>query len=240
MGEFDRSKGIRLEHVHSWAVTPAEAVAIQRELLRYVVTENALDEVRTVAGVDVSAKGEIGRAAVVVLSYPGLDFLESHVAEMPLQMPYIPGLLSFRETPAVLKALEGLERLPDLLILDGQGLAHPRRMGIATHLGVLLDHPTIGCAKSRLWGQHEDPGPQRGDWAPLRDGDEVIGAVLRTRTGVKPVYVSIGHKVDLQAAVDYVLGCCTRFKLPETTRWAHRVAGCWHGDQAIQSRKTCN
>ena len=216
---------VRLQHDHPWDVTPSEGIAIQRQLAQYAIDENHVGDARTVGGVDVSVKGQEARAAIVVLGYPDLSPQDMAIAQLSLRMPYVPGLLSFREAPAILDALDRLEHLPDVLIVDGQGWAHPRRMGLATHLGVLLDHPTIGCAKSRLCGHHQDPGHQRGDWAPLCDGEEVIGAVVRTRSNVKPVFVSVGHKIDLKAAIAYVLGCCTRYKLPETTRWAHRVAG---------------
>jgi len=216
---------MRIIHAHSWDITPSEGIAIQRELRRWIVTTNELGEANTVAGLDVSTKGDVARAAVVVLSYPDLAPLESSVATLPLKFPYVPGLLSFREAPAILAALARLTTLPDLLIFDGQGMAHPRRLGIATHLGILLDHPTIGCAKSRLCGQHEEPGRAKGSYTYLYDKGETIGAVVRTRTNVKPVFVSVGNKVDLDTAIAYVLGCCPRYRLPETTRWAHKVAG---------------
>lgn len=216
---------VRLVHEHGWDVTPAEGIAIQRQLAQFVVAENRAGDVRAVGGIDVSVRDGIARAAVVSLGYPDLTPQDSVVSQRPCLMPYVPGLLSFREAPAILDALARLQRLPDLLLVDGQGFAHPRRMGLATHLGVLLDHPSIGCAKSRLCGQHASPGPERGDWTPLYDGDEIIGAVVRTRRNTRPVFVSVGHKVDLAAAIAYVLGCCTRYRLPETTRWAHRVAG---------------
>lgn len=216
---------MRILHEHPWRVSPQEGMAIQRELGRWVVAEDRLGPVRTVGGVDVSAQRGMARAAVVTLSFPELVPLESSVATLPLEMPYIPGLLSFREAPAILAALERLSALPDLLIVDGQGIAHPRRLGIAAHLGALLDHPAIGCAKSRLCGTHDEPGWAAGSQAPLRDGGETIGAVVRTRTGVRPVYVSVGHRLGLETAIRYVLACCTRYRLPETTRWAHRVAG---------------
>jgi len=216
---------MHLHHEHPWRVPPVEGIAIQRQLVRHVRCQGTLDEVSTVAGVDVSAKDGMGRAAVVVLAYPELRPVEAATAQRALEMPYVPGLLSFREAPAILDALERLNELPDVLVFDGQGYAHPRRMGIATHLGVLLDHPTIGCAKSRLCGHHDEPGSDKGDWAPIRHNDEVIGAAMRSRVGVKPIYISIGHRVGLAAAIEMVLSCCTRYKLPETTRWAHRVAG---------------
>ena len=185
-------------------------------------------EVATVGGVDVSIQGGQARAAIVVLCYPDLVPLEGVTAEAPVDFPYIPGLLAFREGPVVLAAWERLRTRPDLTIFDGQGIAHPRRMGIAAHLGLWLERPSIGVAKSRLYGQHEEPGRTRGEVAELRDPKDpnrVVGVVLRTRTDVKPVFVSPGHLIDVPHAVQFVLACCTRYRLPETTRWAHRVAG---------------
>ncbi len=214
-----------IRHLHRWDLTPAEAVALQQELRHKVRLEADPGPVRRVAGVDVSCRGEEARAAVVVLSFPELRRVDQGLAEVPLTFPYVPGLLSFREGPAVLAAFERLTLWPDLVLFDGQGLAHPRRLGLACHLGLFLDLPSIGCAKSRLCGQHEEPGPERGDWTPLYDGGEILGAVLRSRPQVKPLYVSPGHRVDLKQAVHYVLACCTRYRLPETTRWAHRLCG---------------
>ncbi len=210
---------------HPWDVSSAEAREIQRRLRSRVLVEPLDRQPEIVAGVDVSVKGERARAAVVLFSYPNLTPFQAVTAEMPVSFPYVPGLLAFREGPVVLAALERLEDRPDVLIFDAQGLAHPRRMGLATHLGVLLDMPAVGCAKSRLCGTYVEPNEQKGSWTPLIDGDEVIGAVVRTRDGVRPVFVSIGHRVDLRAAVALVLDCATRYRLPEPTRWAHRVAG---------------
>ena len=218
---------LRLHHAHPWEVSPQEAIAIQQRLRRFVRLEDDLpDPVATVAGIDVGFKnaGSVTRAAVAVLDYPSMALKEQAVAEMPTRFPYIPGLLSFREIPAVLKALEDLSHLPDLLLCDGQGIAHPRRFGIASHLGVLLDHPTIGVGKTRLVGSHDPVPEDRGTWVPLKDKDEIIGAVVRTRRGVKPLYVSPGHRVSIEGAVKWVLACTTRYRLPETTRWAHRLA----------------
>ena len=209
---------------HPWNLSPSEARALQQEL-RGRVREEVLSTPVRVAGVDVSVRGQTARAAVVILSFPDLEPLEAAAAEQPLTFPYVPGLLAFREGPAVLTALEKVRTRPDVLIFDAQGLAHPRRMGLATHLGVLLDLPSVGCAKSRLCGDHEEPPQKRGSWVPLWDGGEVIGAVVRTRVGVRPVYVSVGHRTDLESAVELVLSCCSRYRLPEPTRWAHRVAG---------------
>jgi len=207
-------------------VTPAEAVAIQQALRARVETTDRLPQIRHVAGVDVGFEdgGRVTRAAVAVLAYPDLQPVDRALARLPTRFPYVPGLLSFRELPAVLAAIEALAVRPDVYLCDGQGLAHPRRFGIACHLGVLIDAPSIGVAKTRLIGSHAEPPPEKGGWTPLQDGDEVIGAVLRTRTGVKPVYVSIGHRVSLATAIRLVLACTRGYRLPETTRQAHRLA----------------
>jgi len=215
---------MKIASLHPWKVAPAEAMEIQRQLRARVSTESTLTTVQTVAGVDVGFKGNIAKAAVVVLNYPELAPLDQSVAELEVEFPYIPGLLAFREAPSILAAFEKLQVEPDLIIFDGQGLAHPRRMGIASHVGVILDRPSIGCAKSCLCGVHEEPGPERGSYAYLYDGDEVIGAVVRTRTDVKPLYVSIGHRIDLETATEYVLNCCRGHRLPEPTRYAHQAA----------------
>jgi deoxyribonuclease V len=216
---------IRPAFTHPWDVAPAEAREIQHQLRERVVIESLQSKPEVIAGIDVSLKGEQVRAAVVLLSYPDLTPLRATTAEMPVSFPYVPGLLAFREGPVVLAALEKLSHRPDVLMFDAQGFAHPRRMGLATHLGVLLDTPAVGCAKSRLCGMHCVPDQHKGSWVPLVDGDEVIGAVVRTRDGVSPVFVSIGHRVNLETAISLVLNCATKYRLPEPTRWAHRVAG---------------
>lgn len=211
---------------HAWDLDSAAAAELQRRLAARVVRTDMLGPVRHVAGVDVGfeAGNTVTRAAVVVLEFPGLAVVDRAVTRRPTTFPYIPGLLSFRELPAVLEAFERLSIQPDLILCDGQGLAHPRRFGIACHLGVWLDRPTIGVAKSRLVGTHEDVPPEKGAQRPLEDRGECIGAVLRTRAGVRPLYISIGHRISLPAAVDYVLRCTTRYRLPETTRAAHTLA----------------
>jgi deoxyribonuclease V len=210
---------------HPWDVSPVEAREVQNRLRECVSIRPLARQPKVVAGVDVSVKGGVARAAVVLLSYPGLVPSQAVTAEMPVSFPYVPGLLAFREGPVVLAALERSADRPDVLIFDAQGLAHPRRMGLATHLGILLDMPSVGCAKSRLCGQETEPGEEKGCWTPLLDGDEVIGAVVRTRSHVRPVYVSVGHRADLETAVSLVLSCSAKYRLPEPTRWAHRVAG---------------
>lgn len=211
---------------HSWQLPPAEAVLLQNELRQRVERADRLPEIRHVAGVDVGfeANGRVTRAAVAVLAFPGLELVETAVARCVTEFPYVPGLLAFRELPAVLAALANLKNAPDLILCDGQGIAHPRRFGIASHLGVLLDLPTIGAAKTRLIGVHAEPPDVKGAWTPLTDRAETIGAVVRTRAGVKPIYVSIGHRVSLKTAVRLTLECLTRYRLPETTRHAHRLA----------------
>jgi deoxyribonuclease V len=209
-----------------WPTSVAEAREIQAQLRDQVVRENTLGPVQWVAGVDVGFEdgGKTTRAAVVVLDFPTLTLQEQAISRSPTRFPYVPGYLSFRELPGVMQALEQLRTTPDLILCDGQGIAHPRRFGLACHLGVITGLPTIGAAKSRLIGQHREPGMQKGAWEPLWDKEEMIGAVLRTRDHVRPLYVSIGHRVDLPTAIDYVLGCTTRYRLPETTRWAHKLA----------------
>jgi deoxyribonuclease V len=211
---------------HSWDISPTEAVAIQQQLRGEVVREDRLGPVRHVAGVDVGFEegGAITRAAVAVLDFPSLDMVDRAIFRAPTRFPYVPGLLSFREVPAVIGALEKLTVIPDLLLCDGQGIAHPRRFGIASHLGLLCGIPSIGVAKTRLIGEQIEPPDRRGASVPLLDHGETIGAILRSRPGVKPLYISIGHRISLATALDYVMACVTRYRLPETTRWAHRLA----------------
>ncbi len=215
-----------LHHEHPWDVSPTQARETQQRLSRLVETTDRLGDIGTVAGVDVGfdLKNGLTRAAVVVLDFPTLELREQALVTQPTRFPYVPGLLSFREAPAILAALGELEQLPNLIVCDGQGLAHPRRFGIACHLGVLTDLPTIGVAKKRLIGTHEEPPEARGDWVSLAHKGETVGAVLRSRAGVKPIYVSCGHRVSLETAVDLVMRCTTRYRLPETTRRADRAA----------------
>jgi len=216
---------VRPAFTHPWDVSPTEAKKIQRQLRDRVLVQPLDHQPEIIAGIDVSVKEEQARAAVVLLSYPDPAPFHAVTAEMPVSFPYVPGLLAFREGPVVLAAMERLTDRPDVLMFDAQGLAHPRRMGLATHLGILLGVPAVGCAKSRLCGAYVEPDEQKGNWMPLIDGDEVIGAVVRTRDSVRPVFVSVGHRVDLETAISLVLGCANKYRLPEPTRWAHRVAG---------------
>lgn len=217
---------MKVHRLHPWPDNTAEAAALQRELSSKVVAEDRLGPVRHVAGIDVGFEqaNTVTRAAVVVLSYPDLELREQALARRPVDFPYVPGFLSFREAPAVLDALEKLRIAPDLLLCDGQGLAHPRRFGIACHLGLLADRPSIGVAKSRLVGSHEEVPQERGAWRELIHRGEVVGAVLRTRVHTRPLFISVGHRIALPTAIEYVMGCTTRFRLPETTRRAHRLA----------------
>lgn len=211
---------------HSWDLSPKDAIEIQKQWSRRVVTTDQFGPVRRVAGVDVGFEdnNQVTRAAIVVLSYPELAPLDSALVKIPTSYPYIPGLLSFREMPAILKAYEQLQLKPDLLLCDGQGTAHPRRFGIACHLGVWLDVPSIGVGRTRLVGSHDALPDEKGAWVPLLDKGEQVGAVLRSRKGVKPIYVSTGHRVSLASSVQWVMNCVTRYKLPETTRYAHNLA----------------
>jgi deoxyribonuclease V len=234
---------MRLRVAHRWDVSVAEARKIQDKLREKWVGEDRLGEIRTVAGLDAaflltgsqafkardswSVLREANRAiaAVVVYSYPEMQELEQAYAEVRLGFPYVPGFLSFREIPALLAALKKLPRVPDLLFCDGQGYAHPRRMGLASHLGIVVDRPAIGCAKSILIGTHGALGSEAGAWAPMMDQGETIGAALRTRASVKPVYVSQGHRVSLETAVRMTLAVCCGRRIPQPTRDADHYVG---------------
>jgi deoxyribonuclease V len=218
---------VKVARLHSWQVSITEAKDIQRSLAEKVSRSGEVKSPRFIAGVDISVKREVGQAtgAVVVLQYPELRAVEVKVIGGRLDFPYIPGLLSFRESPLILAACQELTLVPDLILVDGQGIAHPRRMGLASHLGLFLNTPTIGCAKSLLCGQHEMPGEEPESYAEILDGEEVIGAALRTKLGVNPVYISIGHKICLESAIYWVLKCCRGYRLPQPARLAHLAAG---------------
>ncbi|WNZ26383.1 deoxyribonuclease V [Leptolyngbya sp. NK1-12] len=217
---------MEIQHQHDWNLTPEAAVALQQSLRQAIITIDQFDEVQTVAGVDVGFEdaGETTRAAVAVLSFPQLQVIEQAVARRPTSFPYVPGLLSFREVPAVLEALAKLKQLPDLLLCDGQGTAHPRRFGIACHIGLLTNLPAIGVGKSLLVGTHPAVPDEKGAWVPLKHKGETIGAVVRTRVGTKPLFISPGHRISLATAIEYVMRCTTKYRLPETTRQAHNLA----------------
>ena len=214
--------------LHEWNLQQSEAIALQRELAKRVVREDRLDEVHHIAGVDMAINEENGmaRAAVVLLTYPALEVVEQHVHEEPVRMPYIPGLLSFRETPCILGAFALLKQQPELVMVDGQGIAHPRRLGIASHLGLWLELPTIGCAKSILRGEYDRTalGEEVGSWVPLIDKKEVIGAALRTRAHTNPMFISLGHRISLETSLRYVLACGRGYRLPEPTRLADKLS----------------
>ena len=217
---------MNVSELHSLDLSPAEARRLQGEIASRVIEGPPLDlsRVRYVAGADVSTQGDLGYATVVVLSFPDLSVVEVRGYESRLTFPYVPGLLAFREIPSVVGALREVESEVDAVIFDAHGLAHPRGMGLASHLGLFVDVPSVGCAKSRLVGEHEEPGPEKGDTADLVYRKKVVGKVVRTRPRVSPVYVSVGNRIDLVSSVDLVLQCCTRYRLPETTRQAHNAA----------------
>lgn len=214
---------VKIKSLHSWQVSTAQALDIQLRLAPEVSRSNEVSTPGLIAGVDISVSRELGVAtgAVVVLNYPELKLVETKVVSGRVDFPYVAGLLSFREAPLTLAACQKLSVTPDLVLVDGQGIAHPRRFGLASHLGLFLDMPTIGCAKSRLCGRHQELGDNPGSYAEVVDGGETIGVALRTKAGTKPLYVSIGHKVDLESAIYWVLECCRGYRLPEPCRLAH-------------------
>jgi len=211
--------------LHPWALNEADALRLQEELATRVIMADQFNTLRYVAGVDVAYEkaGDKLFAAVVILDTASLNIVETATAEDTARFPYIPGLFSFRELPPLIKAFAKLKNTPDLVVCDGQGIAHPRRFGLACHLGVLFDIPTIGCGKTRLLGTADDPAGQRGSVAPLMDNGEVIGNVLRTQDNTNPIYVSIGHRVSLATACQWVLTLSPKYRLPETTRAADQV-----------------
>ncbi|GAC1402960.1 MAG: deoxyribonuclease V [Ktedonobacteraceae bacterium] len=214
--------------LHEWNLSQEEARALQNELAKRIIREDQLEEVYYIAGVDMAINENNGmaRAAVVLLSFPNLEVVERHIYEEPIRMPYIPGLLSFREAPCVLGAFQQLHQRPQLVMVDGAGIAHPRRIGIASHLGLWLDLPTIGCAKSILTGKYNAAklGEEAGAWEPLINRGETIGAAVRTRTRVNPMIISLGHRISLATSIEYVLKCARGYRLPEPTRQADKLS----------------
>lgn len=210
---------------HPWQVSDAEAKKIQTSLAKRVISEDYPGPVRYIAGVDVAyhAHPDDQIAAAVVLKAESLEIVDFALAREALTSPYVPGLFSFRELPTIIKALKALKTVPDMIVCDGQGVAHPRRFGLASHLGVMFDIPTIGCGKTKLIGEAEEPGPIRGDRTFLKDGGDIIGSVLRTQDRIKPVYVSVGHLISLETACDWILRLTPRYRLPETTRMADQM-----------------
>jgi len=216
---------LRFRLLHSWDVTYEEALSIQNTLKKQLIIHDGIKvgPIHTIAGADISygRNSDLFFAAVVLLSYPNLDLIEEVHAVGRVSFPYIPGLLSFREGPVLLKAFENLQRRPDLVMFDGQGIAHPRGIGLAAHLGLFLDIPAIGCAKSRLCGEHREPGLLPGDHEDLLHQGQVIGSVLRTKPRVHPVFVSPGHRISLESSRKVTLKCCRGYRLPEPIRQAH-------------------
>jgi deoxyribonuclease V len=211
--------------IHPWNLNEAEALVLQQQLASKVIKEDMINQVNLVAGVDVAYAKESDKlvAAIVILNAATLEVIETTTAEDTAQFPYIPGLFSFRELPPLIKAFANLKNTPDLVVCDGQGYAHPRRFGLACHLGIIFDVPTIGCGKTRLLGEHQEPDAERGAVAPLIDNGEVIGNVLRTQTDINPIYVSIGHRISLTTACDWLLRLSPKYRLPETTRQADQL-----------------
>jgi deoxyribonuclease V len=218
---------VQIHPLHNWQLSPAQAVRIQQLLASRIIDSTPLDlgAIRTVAGVDVSVKNNVSQAAIVVLRFPTFEVLEIVRAQRPTTFPYITGLLSFREGPVLEEAFTRVQTEPDVLLFDGMGRIHPRRIGIAAHMGLWLERPTIGVGKTHLLGTYDAVPETRGGYALLRDRGEVLGAVLRTRERVKPVYVSVGHRADLDSALALVMACTTRYRLPEPIRAAHNAAG---------------
>ncbi len=220
----EAAANMQVKRLHSWSLTYSQAIALQKSLSGKVRQIELRKQPKTIAGIDCAFSGDKKRivAYVVVMKLPGFELIETKSAVQKLTFPYIPGLLSFREAPACIAAVEKLKHQPDVFVIDGQGMAHPRRFGLACHLGLFFDKPTIGCAKSRLIGSFEEPSLKKGSFSPLKDGRETIGAVVRTRTSVKPVFVSIGNKCSLRNAIEIIIDCTIRYRIPEPTRLAHQ------------------
>lgn len=205
---------------HSFDVSPKEAILIQESLSKHLILKDAFKRIETIAGVDVALTGGYGIAGVVIFSYPALEEIGREWISGKITFPYIPGLLSFREGPLILKLFEKLKKLPDLIVFDGQGIAHPRRFGIASHMGLLLKRPTIGCAKSHLFGSFTEPGLTRGSFSYIMDGRKKIGACLRTRSHVRPIFISPGHKISLKTSIRIIMKAADGFRIPKPTREA--------------------
>ncbi|MBI3328034.1 MAG: endonuclease V [Nitrospinae bacterium] len=215
---------MKAQALHPWQVTTHEAIAIQKRLRAQVITQNSVGDIRYIAGADIATSKDSPKAyaGVVVLSYPAMEVVEARGLEDEVPFPYVPGLLAFREGPVLIKVFEQLQTEPDVLVFDGQGLAHPRGMGIATHMGLILDKPSIGCAKSLLFGRHQEPDQGKGAWTDLRDPQgNLIGAVVRSKPKTSPIFISIGHRLDLPTAVRLSLECARGYRIPEPTRLAH-------------------
>lgn len=218
---------MQIKSLHKWGLSPKDAIQLQKDLSAQLISNTPLDigVIKHVAGVDVSVKDNVSQAAVVILTFPELKVVETVRASQPTSYPYVPGLLTFREGPVLQEAFEKLQTVPDVFVFDGMGQIHPRRMGIAAHLGLWLDKPTIGCGKTHFIGEYADPDIERGSSSPLIYKGEQLGVVLRTRRNVKPVYISVGHKADLTSAIDLIMRVSPKYKLPEPIRQAHNAAG---------------
>jgi deoxyribonuclease V len=216
---------MRIRRLHDWNLSYKQAISLQKKLAQKVQQTPIKSRPKTIAGIDCafSKDGKRIFSAVIVLQLPGFQVLETANASLKTNFPYIPGLLSFREAPACIAAAEKLVIQPDVFMVDGQGIAHPRRLGIASHLGLFFNKPTIGCAKSRLIGSFTEPSIQKGAFSQLKDRNRLIGAVVRTRTNVKPVFVSVGNKCLLDEAIEIVLYCSVKYRLPEPARLAHQL-----------------
>lgn len=224
-------------NLHSWKVNPREAIQLQKELKKKISLKKSFNKVKVVAGADVSYYKNKMVAGVIVFEFPNLKAIEKQSFISPVNFPYIPGLLTFREGPSLLEAFKKIKITPDVILFDGQGIAHPRRMGIATHLGLFLNKPTIGCAKSRLSGKYTSIGEEKGDYALLKEGEEVLGAVLRTRKKVKPIFISPGNKIDLLTSIDIILKCIDKYKLPVPVREAHIFVNQIRNNLALRMNK---
>lgn len=216
---------MQIKDLHNWKLSPAQARDLQKSLAGKVQFLPLRHKLKLVGGLDCafSKDGKNIITAAVVLKVPGFEVVETRYATRKVESPYIPGLLSFREAPVCIAAVKKLKYTPDVFIIDGQGIAHPRRLGLAAHLGLFFDRPTIGCAKSRLTGTFEELGAEKGSYSELKDKGEIIGAAVRTRTNIKPVFVSVGNKCTLRDAINIILRCATRYRLPEPTRLAHQL-----------------
>jgi deoxyribonuclease V len=226
---------MHIERRHEWTADITEAMEIQRRFAGEISRFGNITDAHLIAGVDIAvdrASG-MGTAAVVIVNYPALNIIEVQTVTGRVPFPYVPGLLSFREIPLIIPAFKKVKNTPDIVIVDGHGIAHPRRIGLASHLGLFLNVPTIGCARSRLVGQYKEPGMTPGSWSVLIDNTDVIGAVLRTKANVKPVYISPGHMIDLKSSNDWVMACCRGYRMPEPIRLAHQAAG---GNLGVKSK----
>jgi deoxyribonuclease V len=214
-----------MKKLHSWNLSYSAAAELQKDLAGKIEFTSIGAAPKLIAGLDCAIDRENERifAAAVVLRLPSLELVETATSSKKLTFPYIPGLLSFREAPVCIAAVEKLETKPGVFLIDGQGIAHPRRLGLAAHLGLFFDKPTIGCAKSRLIGTFDEPSLEKGSYTPLKDKEQIIGAVLRTRTNVKPLFISVGNKCTLDDAIAITLTCTTKYRLPEPTRTAHQL-----------------